>query len=73
MFKEISERTTQEITDRAWVLWEHEHNMMTNETYFTKIVTGQIPDPLDDEDYDPDDPWYSYWKLEDELRGRGNS
>lgn len=66
----LDDKTEAELVARAWELYEHDTKMATNETYFTQVVTGQIPDPRDVEDYDPDDPWYSFHEIEAELGRR---
>lgn len=69
--KDISKATTAELTDRAWALHDHNSMLATNPEYRLRVMNGD--DPIyGDEDYDPDDPWFSYSAIEDALAIRGD-
>lgn len=71
---DLESKTVEELTDRAWELYDHQRRLFSNEQYRLDVINGVAEnDPLADPDYDPDDPWFSLTLLEDYLSVRGDN
>jgi hypothetical protein len=65
---DLNSYTEDELIERAWVLHDHNVSIANDPAYMVRYMQGELPDPF--EDYEPGDPWFSEWAIEDHLGER---
>lgn len=68
----LEDCTIEELTDRAWELYEHTRKMGSDDLYRLDVIYGYEKDPFSDPDYDPDDPWFNLVEIENYMAMRGD-
>ena len=65
---DLNSYTEEELVERLWELHDHNTRLVESQVYRVRYLNHELPDPF--EDYEPEDPWYSEWKIEDHLAER---